>query len=239
MTPPLLELTGISKGYGGLRPLRIERLTVTPAERLLVLGFDRPMAEVFVNLVTGTSLPDHGTVVAFGRPTSAVSDSADWLALVDRFGIVSDRVVMLEGMTAIQNLALSFTLDIEPPTGDARQRAEELAREVGLPESSWHLPIGGLDGLARACLRLARAVALDPALLLLEHSTSAVDAGQAADFGARLHAVASRRSAAVVALSADEAIAETFPGRALRLDPASGKVAGRTVARRWFGRRSG
>jgi len=55
---PILDLAGVSKNYGSLRPLRIERLTVPSAGCISIVGMDQPMAEVFVNLGTGASLPD-------------------------------------------------------------------------------------------------------------------------------------------------------------------------------------
>ena len=190
MTTPVLELKDVSKSYGGLRPLRIQRLTVSPAECVVILGMDQPMAEVFVNLVTGASLADGGTVAVFGQPTSAIADSTEWLAVVDRFGIVSDRAVMLEGLTVLQNLAVPFTLDIEPPSDESRTRAAALAREVGLAEGEWDKPVGALNGAARADVRLARALALDPAVLLLEHPTAAVDRQDVSALGRRVRSVA-------------------------------------------------
>ena len=68
------------KDYRGLRPLRIERLTLAAGEQVALLGFDQPAAEVFVNLITGATLPDPGEVRVLGRPTAAITDSADWLA---------------------------------------------------------------------------------------------------------------------------------------------------------------
>ena len=48
----------------------------------MLIGFDRPAAEVFVNLITGASLPDTGEVESLGRPTRAIADSDEWLAFV-------------------------------------------------------------------------------------------------------------------------------------------------------------
>ena len=138
---PVLEINGVSKNFGGLRPLRLQQLAVAPAEQVAIVGFDQPSAEVFVNLVTGASVPDAGSVSLFGRPTTAITDSADWLAVVDRFGIVSARAVLLEQLTVVQNLAMPFTLEIEPPADDIRERAERLAVEVGLPEAAWPRPV--------------------------------------------------------------------------------------------------
>jgi ABC-type lipoprotein export system ATPase subunit len=233
-TTPILELTDLSKGYGGLRPLRIQALVMAPADCVAILGFDQPMAEMFVNLVTGASLPDTGSIRIFGSPTSAIADSSEWLAVVDRFGIVSDRAVMLEAMTVVQNLAVPFTLDIEPPSEESRRRAAALAREVGLTDAQWEQPVGTLDGAARACVRLARALALNPDVLLLEHPTATVDRQDVPALGRRVQSVANARGTAVLALTADRAFAESLGGRLLTLEAATGKlVAGR--GNRWFG----
>jgi len=231
---PVLELKDVSKSYGGLRPLRIQRLMVSSAECIAILGVDQPMAEVFVNLVTGASLPEAGSVAVFGQPTSAIADGTEWLALVDRFGIVSDRAVMLEGLSVLQNLAVPFTLDLEPPSDESRMRAAALAREVGLSEADWDKAVGALGAVPRAFVRLARSLALDPAVLLLEHPSSTLDRQDVPAFGRRVRSVADRRGVAVVVLTADQAFAESLGGRRVLLDAASGRLIerGRT---RWFG----
>ena len=63
-----LVVTDVEKQYGGLRPLRIRDLRLQAGRATMVLGFDRPTAEVFVNLITGASLPDRGTIVALDDP---------------------------------------------------------------------------------------------------------------------------------------------------------------------------
>ena len=91
MIDPVLELTDVSKDYHGLRPLRLANLSIAAGEQVALVGFDAPGAEVFVNLVTGATLPDRGTIRLFGRPTADISDADDWLSVVDRVGIVSRR----------------------------------------------------------------------------------------------------------------------------------------------------
>ena len=153
MNPPALELSGVSKSYGGLRPLRIHQLTVAAGEHVALIGLDQPMAEVFINLVTGASLPERGDVNVFGRPTAAIADSAEWLAVVDRFGIVTERAVFLEALTLLQNLAVPLTLDIEPLPDDVASRTAELARELDIPQAQWELPVGRLDAATRTRAR--------------------------------------------------------------------------------------
>ena len=224
MTASVLEFAAVAKNYGGLRPLRISQLRVAAGQRTAIVGFDRPSAEVFVNLATGATLPDAGTVAIFARPTSAITDSTDWLTTIDRIGIVSERAVLLEQLSVVQNLAMSFTLDIEPPPPAERARAEALAREVGVAESAWNAPLAGLDALAAMRVRLGRAVALDPAVLLLEHASAPLPPAAAAEFGASVRAVAEGRRLAVIALTADESFARALGAAILVHEPATGRL---------------
>lgn len=233
--PGVIELVGVSKDYHGLRPLRIQQLTVSPGQKVALIGLDQPMAEVFVNLVTGAALPDLGDVRVFGQSTAAIADSAEWLTVVDRFGIVTERAVLLDGLTVLQNLAVPFTLDIDPLPDDVCQRVAELAQEVGLPPSEWQKPVAALDTGSRARVRLARALALDPAVLLLEHATAVVDPEHVGPLGEQIRSVAGRRGVAVVALTADREFASAVADRVLTLDAANGRLTGRRGSR-WFGR---
>jgi ABC-type transporter Mla maintaining outer membrane lipid asymmetry ATPase subunit MlaF len=222
-TGPVLELSDVSKDYRGLRPLRIAALTVQPGEHVAIIGLDQTTAEVFVNLVTGATLPDRGEVRLFGRPTSAITDSADWLAVVDRFGIVSPRAVLLDSLTVVQNLAMPFTLDIEPPAEDIRRRAVALAERVGLDAASLDRPVAELGPAGVVRIRLGRALALDPGVVILEHPTAEISP----DASLALAAQCRTLSAATIALTADTAFAEAAAERCLTLDPATGRLAQR------------
>ena len=232
MTAAVLEFEGVSKAYGGLRPLRIASLRVAAGDRVAMLGFDQPTAEVFVNLATGATLPDAGEVRIFGRATRAIDDSADWLATVDRFGIVSERAVLLEALTVIQNLAMPFTLEIEPPPDAVRTRAEALAREVGLDEAAWSVRVAALDAAGWLRVRLGRAIALAPRILLLEHASAKLPRGEVAALGAQLRAVAAARGIALIALTADELFAKAVAERVLTLEASTGVLKPRR--RGWF-----
>jgi predicted ABC-type transport system involved in lysophospholipase L1 biosynthesis ATPase subunit len=233
---PALELSGISKDYRGLRPLRIQKLIVGEGERVALVGLDQVSAEVFVNLVTGATLPDTGRVALFGRSTADIADSAEWLAYADRFGIVSDRAVLLDQMTTLQNLAMPFTLSVEPMADDVRQRAERLALDCGIPQDAWDRVVGALDPLGRARVRVARALALAPVVLLLEHVSAGLTAADASTLSRDVASAAGRRRAAVVAATADESFARSLATRVLRWDAATGRLTDR---RGWFGGRLG
>ena len=68
----------------------------------------------------------------FGFDTAAITDGDEWLRTLDRFGILSDRAVLLDELTVAQNLAMTLTLAIDPIPADVRGRVEALAADVGL-----------------------------------------------------------------------------------------------------------
>ena len=230
----ILDITGVTKQYGALRPLRVERLRVAGGEQVALIGFDQPAAEVLINLITGAGLPDSGTVSVFGQPTSAITDSDAWLASLDRFGMVSDRAAFIEAFTVIQNLAMPFTLEIEPPPAEIRVRAEALATEVGLPHDVWDRPLHGLDPPARVRLRLGRALALAPELLLLEHPTATLGRADVVPFGRELRSIAERRQLATVTLTMDREFAAASASRTLTLELATGRLKEGLLARMGF-----
>jgi ABC-type transporter Mla maintaining outer membrane lipid asymmetry ATPase subunit MlaF len=224
VSPPLVELQGVSKSYGALRPLRIERLAVAPGEQVAIVGPDQPAAEVLIGLITGASLPDAGTVRVFGRPTAEITDGDEWLAGLDRFGIVSDRAALLEAMTVLQNLAVPFSLEIEPPPEAVRERAAALGAELLLDAPVHATRAGDLDGVGRLRLRVARALAFDPALVLLEHPSASVPPRDVTTVARDIRAALARRGAASLTLTADRVFAGAIAGRVLVHDAASGRL---------------
>jgi simple sugar transport system ATP-binding protein len=224
MDQPILDLSDVTKSYGALRPLRIERLTIAPGAQLALLGLDQPAAEVLINLVTGATLPDSGEVRIFGRSTAAIRDGAEWLAMLDRFGIVSERAALLEPLTVIQNLAMPFSLEIEPPPRAIAEQAALLAHEAGLkPEFTSHR-VGDLDPSMRLRVRIGRALALGPSLLVLEHPSAALSRRDAPAVARHVHALARRRGLSTLTITADAAFAGAVADVAVTLEPATGRL---------------
>jgi ABC-type transporter Mla maintaining outer membrane lipid asymmetry ATPase subunit MlaF len=231
--PDPLVLTDVEKQYGGLRPLRVRELRVPAGRATMLIGFDRPAAEVFVNLITGASVPDKGEVASLGRLTSAIADSDEWLAFVERFGIVSDRIVLLEAMTVAQNLAISFDLDLEPVPPAIMVRVAALAAEVGLGAEALELRVADASPLLRSQIYLARALALDPAILVLEHPTANLSPDEGKAFATIVSQISARRELTTIGLLMDERFAKATGGRLLFWEPATGVVKERSALRFW------
>lgn len=229
---PILRFHNVSKGYQGLRPLRLASLEILPGERVALAGVDAPGSEVLVNLVTGATVPEQGEIWTFGRRTVDISNADEWFAWLDSFGLVSERGVLLEGASLQQNLALPFSLEIDPIPADVMARLGALARECGLAEHLWPMPAGELPPDARLRAHLARAVALSPRLLLMEHPTGRIpeDARQA--LAADIVSVCDRRSLTALVITNDAAFAQAVATRNLKLEGGTGEA--KPVRRGWF-----
>ena len=217
-------LKNVEKQYGGLRPLRVRDLRIPGGRVTMLIGLDRPAAEVFVNLMTGAALPETGEVITLGRPTQEIADSDEWLSFVERIGIVSDRIVLLEAMTVAQNLAISFDLTLDPVPPDIRVRVEALAAEVGIDPSVLDTRIADAPPLLRSRVYLGRALALDPAILVLEHPTANLLQPGATEYAHAVKRVSEKRRLTTVGLLMDEKFATATGGRVLFWQPATGEV---------------
>jgi ABC-type transporter Mla maintaining outer membrane lipid asymmetry ATPase subunit MlaF len=226
-----LELRDVEKRYGALRPLRVRALRIERRTRATLIGLDLPAAETFVNLITGAVLPDKGEVVTLGQPTSTIVDSEVWLTFVEQFGFVSDRIALLEAVTAGQNLAIPFSLEIDPIPPDVLSRVHALASEVGIERSELSLTVGEAAPYLRAKVRLARALALDPMVLVLEHPTATLQPEEIQPYAASLARIWERRGLTMVTLSMDEKFGKALGGRLLTWQPATGEFKER---RAWF-----
>jgi len=231
----LLEIRGLVKDYQGLRPLRIRELTVTPGTIVSIAGLDALAAETFVHLVTGATLPDEGEVIMFGQDTRAITDGEAWLKSLDRVGMVTARGILIGAFSVLQNIAMSFTLDVDPVDPRVVPQAGALARDVGIDPGLFDLPAGKVAPDIQMRVHLARALALGAKLLIAEHPSAALPRGSVAAFGADLAKAAQSRGLGLLAITADDALAKAIGGQRLELVPATGELRAPGLLKKLFG----
>jgi len=221
---PLLAVRDVVRSYAALRPLRMQSLTIVPGQIVSIAGLDAAAAEVFVGLLTGALLPDAGEVELFGLSTRTVADSDAWLKMLDGVGILTDRAVLIAQFTVEQNIAMPFTLEIDPVAPDFKPQVAALAREVGLPEAQLTTRVAEAPAHVLGRVRLARALALGPSLVLAEHPSATLAREDVKAFAHDLSRAARARGIAVLAMTADPLFAGALGGDQLALEPATGAL---------------
>lgn len=217
---PIIELRGVEKELGESFPLRIKSFSMRQGERVALSGLPGVMGEALINLIIGALLPDQGEVIVFGTNTRDIRTDTEWLKSLDRFGLVSNRAVLLDQSTIAQNLALPLTLAIDPMAPETRATVEALAREVELPLATLDTPpteqsAGG--ALERTRIHIARALAHKPEVLLLEHPTIS-HGGNNYKLGARLRSIADARQISFIAVTDDDFFARESGALRLRVE---------------------
>jgi ribose transport system ATP-binding protein len=164
MTAPLLEASGVVKRYGAVTALRGASLSVLPGEVHALMGANGAGKSTLVKVLTGAVRPDAGTVVLRGQ-ARAVHSPAE----ARRSGLVSvyqEPAIILD-LTVRENLALTQT-----PLEPFRTWAAELGiGDLDLRASARDLPLATLR-----VIDLARALAIEPDVLLLDEMTAALPA---------------------------------------------------------------
>jgi len=164
MTDLLLEATGIAKAYGAVRALRQASLAVRPGEVHALLGANGAGKSTLVKILTGAVHPDAGTIRIRGQEREVHSPSE-----ARRSGMVSvyQEPALIPDLDIRDNLTLTAT-PLEPFRG--------WVRELGVPELDLRAYARELPLAVVRVLDLARALAQDPDVLLLDEMTAALPA---------------------------------------------------------------
>ena len=211
-------MTGIRKHFGEPQPLVIRDLIIRASDRFALPDLNAGAAEVLINLITGASLPDEGTVRTDGHDTRDISTDTDWLASLDRFGIVTARAVLIGVLPVAANLALPLTLTIDPMSAETRAAVESLAERVGLPAHRLDAKASTLTPGEQVRVHLARALALGPQLVLLEHPTAAIrDQGEQRSLGEALRHATETTGTGWLALTGDRVFGRAAGATWLRI----------------------
>jgi ribose transport system ATP-binding protein len=160
-TVPLLEARGLGKSYGPVQALRSADLVVLPGEVHGLLGANGAGKSTVVKLLTGVIRGDRGTVQVLGKEVRVASP-----ARAARIGLapVFQDPALVPDLTVAQNLRLTDSrLDL------VRRQLRAMELDVDFSELVGDLPLPLLR-----MIDLARALARDPQLLLLDEITAAL-----------------------------------------------------------------
>jgi phospholipid/cholesterol/gamma-HCH transport system ATP-binding protein len=178
MTPAPVEavvlLDRVSMRFGTHAVLRDITLPVRRGETLLVIGESGCGKTVLLKLIVGLLRPTSGRVLIDGRDLAERSPD-ELVQLRRRFGFLFQGAALFDSLTVYENVAYPLRALRSLKEGEIRVRVLERLKEVGLPDNSAAKMPAELSGGMRKRVGLARALALDPEVMLYDEPTTGLD----------------------------------------------------------------
>jgi len=172
--PPLLQVERLSVQFGQQHVLRDISIDIPAGQTLVVLGESGCGKTVLLKTMIGLVRPAQGEVRFEGRPLSVMRER-DLAHLRTRYGFVFQGAALFDSMTIAENIAFPLREHTRIPAAEAHKIVTSLVDEVGLPRTVLTKKPVEISGGMRKRAGLARALALDPLLILYDEPTTGLD----------------------------------------------------------------
>ena len=172
MTNPILEARKLTKVYGQNIIFKDIDLKVTEGETIVIIGPSGTGKSTLLRCMNLLTRADGGQIFLDGQEITASSYNEDQVR--QQMGMVFQNFLLFNHLTALDNVMIGLTKVKKLPKDQAREKAMEELKRVGLADRADHYP-GQLSGGQQQRVGIARALAMDPKVMLFDEPTSALD----------------------------------------------------------------
>ena len=169
----MIEITNLHKSFGDSQVLRGVDLTVHQGESLTVIGGSGSGKSVLLKHIIGLLFPDKGQVSIDGKVVNRL-DEAGLNEIRKKFGMLFQGAALFDSLPVWENVGFALAQHTKLSAKEIRERATQKLALVGLKGIEDKMP-ADLSGGMKKRVGLARAIAMDPAIILYDEPTTGLD----------------------------------------------------------------
>ncbi len=218
---PVIDIRQVTKSFGAQRVLDGVSFQVRRGETLAVLGRSGTGKSVLLRIIVGLQSPDSGEALILGKNMSSAS-SEEISEVRTQMGFLFQHAALYDSLTVEENVAFPLVhhrRDLS--ASEKRDRVKDLLHEVGLDGHSDKMP-SDISGGMQKRVGLARALALDPLILLLDEPTAGLDPISSGEIDELVLKLQQEHQMASIVVTHDMVSAKTIATRIALMD--KGKV---------------
>jgi phospholipid/cholesterol/gamma-HCH transport system ATP-binding protein len=211
-----VAIARLRKSFGQQKVLNGIDLTVTGGEILAVLGRSGTGKSVLLKLLIGLQKPDDGSVLILGQEITHFE--MDQLNEVrKKMGFLFQDAALYDSLTIEENVAFPLRRHAQLAGTELRDRVKELLASVELDRDLDKMP-SEISGGMRKRVGLARAIALNPEILLLDEPTAGLDPITATEIGTLISKLKTDRKITAIVVTHDIHSARSMADRLVMLE---------------------
>ncbi|HEY4484963.1 MAG TPA: ABC transporter ATP-binding protein [Nitrospiria bacterium] len=173
MAEPMIQMVDVYKSFGDNHVLRGVNLTIERGETMVIIGGSGTGKSVILKHIIGLMKPDQGRIIVAGRDLSTLTErSLDELR--KKFGMLFQGSALFDSLSVWENVGFTLRQQTRLSDAEVRRVASEKLNMVGLRGIEDRMP-ADLSGGMKKRVGLARALSIDPEILLYDEPTTGLD----------------------------------------------------------------
>ncbi|MBF0494335.1 MAG: ABC transporter ATP-binding protein [Candidatus Omnitrophica bacterium] len=169
----MIQLTNISKSFGGRYVLKNLNLAVKKGESLVVIGRSGCGKSILLKHIIGLVRPDEGNVL-IDDVDITVCGMKDMMNIRKKFGMLFQGAALFDSMNVLENVGFQLIEHTDLGEAEIKKRVSECLKMVGL-KGIEDLKPSELSGGMKKRVALARAIAMSPEIILFDEPTTGID----------------------------------------------------------------